>query len=83
MAQCVTLNSNGTLTPTGEAVSECTGYVLVSGSEYGVYQVVQTAFAAPTPDIAMGWFFGSFGTVMVGYLAARCVGAVLSMFNSK
>lgn len=83
MATCVTLNADGTLTPTGQTVDQCTGYVLVSGSEYGVYQVLQTAFAAPTPDQAAGWFFGSWGVVIIMYLAARCVGAVLSMFNSK
>jgi hypothetical protein len=83
MAQCVTLNADGTLTPTGQTVAECTGYVLVSGSEYGVYQVVQDAFTVPTADQATGWFFGAWGAVMVMYIAARCVGAVVSMFNSK
>ncbi|MET4567816.1 hypothetical protein [Rhodanobacter soli] len=83
MAQCVVLNADGTLTPTGQTVGECTGYVLVSGSEYGVYQVVQDAFSAPTSDQALGWFFGAWGLVMVMYLAARCVGAVVSMFDDK
>lgn len=82
MAQCVILNPDGTLTPTGQPVAECTGYVLVSGSEYGVYQTVQDAFARPTPEQAAGWFFGAWGAVMVAYIAARCVGAVLSMFKS-
>jgi len=83
MAQCVTLNADGTLIPTGQTVGECTGYVLVSGSEYGVYQVVQDAFSAPTPEQASGWFFGAWGSVMVMYIAARLVGAVVSMFNDK
>lgn len=83
MAQCVTLNADGTLTPTGQTVGECTGYVLVSGSEYGVYQVVQDAFAVPTSEQATGWFFGAWGTVMVVFIASRCVGAVLAMFNGK
>lgn len=83
MAQCVTLNTDGTLTPTGETVDQCTGYVLVSGSEYGVYQSLQTALAAPTSDVATSWFFGAWGAVMVSFVAARCVGAVLSMFNDK
>lgn len=81
MALCVTLNSDGTLTPTGQPVSECTGYVMVSGSEYGVYQSIDTAFAAPTPEVASGWFFGCWGAVMVSFIAARCVGSVLSMFK--
>lgn len=81
MAECVTLNSNGTLTPTGQSVSECTGYVLVSGSEYSVYQVVDQALGVPTSSQAMGWFFGAWGAVMVFYIGARCVGAILSMFD--
>lgn len=83
MAQCVVLNVDGTLTPTGQPVSECTGYVLVSGSEYGVYQAVNDAFASPTPEQAQGWFLGAWGAVMVCYIAARCVGAVISMFNER
>lgn len=83
MAQCVTLNTDGTLTPTGQTVDQCTGYVLVSGSEYGVYQVVQDSFSAPTSDQALGWFFGAWGLVMVMFLAGRCVGAVLSMFKMR
>lgn len=81
MAECVTLNADGTLTPTGQPVSECTGYVLVSGSEYGVYQVVQDALGAPTPEQAMGWFFGAWGAVMVFFIASRAVGSVVSMFK--
>jgi len=81
MALCVVLNSDGTLTPTGEAVSECTGYVMVSGSEYGVYQAVNGAFATPMPDQAAGWFFGCWGSVMVCFIAARITGTVISMFK--
>lgn len=81
MAICVTLNSDGTLSTTGETVDQCTGYVLVSGSEYGVYQVVQQALAVPTASETVGWFVGAWGAVMVSYIAARCVGALLSMFN--
>ncbi|MBT2119551.1 hypothetical protein KK141_19450 [Dyella sp. LX-66] len=81
MALCVTLNQDGTLTPTGQPVGECTGYVLVSGSEYGVYQVVQDALGTPTPEQAMGWFFGAWGAVMVFYIASRAAGAVIAMFK--
>jgi len=83
MAVCVQLNADGTLTPTGEDVTTCTGYVLVSGSEFGVYQAIDSAFAAPTPDVASSWFFGAWGAVMVAFIAGRCVGAVLSMFEGK
>ena len=81
MATCVQLNADGTLTPTGEPVESCTGYVLVSGSEYSLYQAVNTAFAYPTSDVAESWFFGAWGAVMVMFIAGRCVGAVLSMFK--
>lgn len=81
MAVCVALNQDGTLTPTGQPVGECTGYVMVSGSEYGVYQVVQQALGVPTSEEAMGWFFGAWGAVMVFYIASRAAGAVVGMFK--
>ena len=83
MAVCVTINANGTLSPTGEAVNVCTGYVMVSGSEYGVYQVVQTALSAPTPAEAAGWVYGTWGLVMTIYLVSRIVGAVASFFDNR
>ncbi len=83
MATCVTLNADGTLTPTGQPVDQCTGYVLVSGSEYGVYSTVQQALAVPGTSETVGWFIGAWGAVMVFYIGARCVGAILSMFNDN
>ena len=83
MAQCVVLNADGTLSPTGQTVDQCTGYVLVSGSEYGVYQTLQSALAVPTVDQAQQWFITCWGAVVVIYISARLVGAVVSMFNSK
>lgn len=81
MALCVTLNSDGTLTATGQAVSECTGYVMVSSSEYGVYQAVQDAFAVPTPDQASAWFVAAWGAVVVMFIVSRWVGSVVAMFK--
>lgn len=52
MALCVTLTAEGTLIPTGQPVTECAGYVLVSASEHGVYEVVQQALAMPSPEDA-------------------------------
>lgn len=83
MALCVALNSDGTLTPTGQPVAECTGYVMVSGSEYGVYQAVQDAFAVPTAAQASTWFVASWGCVVVMFIVGRCVGSVVSVFNTK
>lgn len=81
MALCVTLNSDGTLSQTGQPVEECTGYVMVSGSEYGVYQAVQDAFGVPTPDDALSWFSATCGCVVVMFIVSRWVGSVVSMFN--
>lgn len=81
MAQCVTLNADGTLTPTGQTVDQCTGYVLVSGSEYGVYNAVQQALAVPDASTAMQFFLAAWGVVVVSYIAARWVGAVVNMFR--
>lgn len=83
MALCVALNSDGTLSQTGQPVSECTGYVMVSSSEYGVYQAVQDAFAVPTPEQASAWFAASWGCVVVMFIVARLVGSVVSMFDSR
>ena len=81
MALCVALTSDGTLRPTGQPVGECAGYVMVSSSEYGVYQALQDALGVPTPEQASGWFIGAWGAVMVMFILSRWVGSVVSMFN--
>ena len=81
MAQCVILNPDGTLTASGAAVSECPGYVLVSGSEYGVFSAVQEAFAVPTVADAQAWFIYPWSAVLVMYVVGRLVGSVVSMFR--
>ncbi|MDF4004076.1 hypothetical protein P3W33_11800 [Luteibacter sp. PPL552] len=83
MAICVTLNNDGTLATTGQAVSECSGYVLVSGSEYGVYQVVQDALSMPTPDQAAEWFSGPFVLVVTLFVISRCIGHVANFFDHR
>ena len=82
MAVCVALDSNGTLTPTGEDVSACTGYVLLSGSEYSMVGAINTALGVPDSTTAMGWFMGPFSLVVVLYVAARMAGSVVNMFRS-
>ncbi len=81
MAICVALQADGTLVPTGESVDQCTGYVLVSGSEYGLMQAVNTAFAAPTTEQATSYFVGTFGIVVFFFVAARMAGSVAAMFK--
>ncbi|RDS86120.1 hypothetical protein DWU99_02295 [Dyella psychrodurans] len=88
MSECVTLNSNGTLTDQGPATSSstglnCAGYVLVDGESYGMFQAVNSAFAAPQPSDAVSWFVGCWGTVMFFYLVAYLCGTVVNFFNKK
>jgi hypothetical protein len=81
MALCVAINSDGTLSQTGQPVSECAGYVMVSGSEYGVYQAVQDAFAVPTAQQATTYFVASWGCVVVMFIVSRLAGSVASFFG--
>lgn len=81
MAMCVTLQADGTLVPTGQAVSDCAGYVLVSGSEYGVFQVVEQALGMPTTEQAAAWFTGTFSAVLLCFIAGRLAGSVATFFG--
>lgn len=81
MALCVTLQPDGTLTPTGEAVEGCTGYVLVSGSEHSFYALVHQVFDIPDPEVATGWFVGCLGAVVFWFVVARIAGSVVAMFK--
>lgn len=81
MSECVVLRVDGTLEITGHPVSECPGYVLVSSAEHGVYALVQEAFGMPAPEVIGSWFVGSFGAVMLFYMAAYYVGRIVAMFN--
>ena len=81
MALCVTINADGTLSATGESVSECTGYVMVSSSEYAVYSTLQAALAMPTTDDALSWFGGTFSLVLVFFVVARIGVKVAAMFD--
>jgi len=83
MALCVALQPDGSVVPTGQAVTECTGYVLVSGTEHGVYAVVQKVFEFPSTEVALGWFAGCFSLVVFLYVAMRMGGAVANIFNSR
>jgi len=54
---------------------------MVSGSEYGVYQALQTALAMPSADEASTFFIGTLGLVMFFFLVSRQVGAVAGFFS--
>lgn len=81
MSLCVLLDNNGALIPTGQPVAECSGYVLVSAAEHGVYEVVQQVFAFPTTAVALGWFAGCFSLILFLYVAGRMSGALANVFN--
>lgn len=81
MALCVALQSDGTLVPTGQPVDACTGYVLVSSSEYGVYEAVQQALQMPDKETALGWFGGCLSMVVFLYVACRLAGSVANIFH--
>ena len=81
MAICVALQPDGTLLPTGQAVEECTGYVLVSGSEHSFYALVHQVFDTPTPEVAASWFVGALGAVIFWFIVARIAGSVASFFK--
>lgn len=81
MALCVALLVDGTLVPTGQAVAECTGYLLVTPAEYGWLDLMQQAFAAPSVELATQYFIGGFGGVLSIYVVARICGAIGSYFD--
>ncbi len=82
MALCVALQPDGALVPTGQPVTECTGYVLVSGTEHAVYALINQVFATPTPEQAAGWFVGSAGAVIGWFLVAHIAGRVGNFFST-
>lgn len=83
MGLCVLLDTNGALIPTGQPVTECSGYVLLSASEHAVYGLINQAFAMPTPQQAVSWFVGSAGVVIGWYVLARITGTVAGFFNGR
>jgi len=82
MAECVALNPDGTLTLTGQPADQCTGYVLVSGSEHASMSFLASLFEWPTADIAATWLVGAFGFVMVCNVAGSMVGSVVKMVST-
>ncbi|WP_307753732.1 hypothetical protein [Xanthomonas albilineans] len=83
MAICVTLNADGTLTQTGQAVDQCTGYVLVSSAEHAQTQVISDIFSWPKPEIVSSWFTAAFGLVLALNVVGYVVGAVVKMVSTE
>jgi hypothetical protein len=78
MSICVALNEDGTLSPTGQTVADCTGYVLTSPGEVMVAAVIASAFEPPDLTNAAGWFAGVFSLIVICYVAGRGIGAVVN-----
>lgn len=83
MGLCVHLDQSGVLIPTGQPVTECSGYVLLSASEHAVYGLINQAFAIPTPEQAAGWFVGTAGVVIGWFVLARITGTVSGFFSGR
>lgn len=83
MSECIVIQPDGTVAFTGQPVSECSGFVLVSSAEHGVYALVQEAFDFPEPEVIGGWFVGAFGSVMLFYMAAYFVGRIVAVFDTN
>lgn len=81
MALCVALQGDGTLAPTGQAVADCTGYLLVTPGEYAWLDIMQQALGAPSPEEAAALVAAGFGSILIFYVVARICGAVVSMFD--
>lgn len=82
MAICIVINVDGTVTPTGETIDACSGYVLLSGSEHATHTVIDRLLDWPEASTAAAWLVGSFAFVLGSYLTAKLVGSVVSMFRS-
>lgn len=87
MGICVTLQADGTLAPTGEAVESCTGYVLVTGSEQAALTTNVESLAAvfewPTPEVLSSWVVAAFGFVLVMNVVGYITGAVVKMLSTE
>jgi hypothetical protein len=78
MAVCTLVDESGYVRQSVQSVEECTGYILVSPSEY--HATVDTF--APTSEgiaTAFSWGFGS--VVVIGYLSAYAVGVAKRLIN--
>ena len=74
MATCVALTEAGTLVPTGQEISDCAGYVLVSPNEAVQLTVLETLFDLPTPEAATGIFSMVVVSIIGAFLTGRAFG---------
>ncbi len=81
MGICVAITEAGTLVATGQPVTECTGYVLLSGAEANTLTLFAQAFEVPDKEVLQTWAVGPFMLIVGLYVGARIVGSVASFFN--
>ena len=83
MASCININPDGTLYQTGEAMADCSGYVLLDAVEYTDLPTLQSIFAMPVAeDVAKLWVTG-FSLPLVVYLVAWGFGVVINWFKPE
>ncbi|MBD9368370.1 hypothetical protein [Xanthomonas sp. XNM01] len=82
MALCVALQADGTVIPTGQAPSECAGYVLVSATEHAQMAFLSDLFQWPEAGVAASWLIGAFGFVIVCNVVGSQVGSVVKMLST-
>lgn len=83
MGLCVDLLANGTLAAVTlpPESPDCTGYVLVTATEFANSQVIHHLFSIPTQEQLQAAFSLGFVLPMTAYLAAYCVARIVSMFD--
>jgi len=69
--QCVLVNEQGFLYTTPETVSECTGHILISRSNYDSFLAESTITAM---DLTEAFTYGFAAVIVFGYFAAYPVG---------
>lgn len=82
MAICVVINPDGTLVATGEPVDQCTGYVMLSGTEYAGVHQLQDIFMWPEPSVLATWFSSAFILILMMNAAGSITGSVVKMLST-
>ena len=83
MGLCVHITESGTLVPTGQPVSECAAYVLLSGAEASHVTLIAQAFEAPNKEDLATWVATPFALIVTLYVVARIAGSVASFFSKN
>ena len=82
MSICVVLNSDGTLTSTGQSADQCSGYVLQDAAQHAQFAELSTMFAFPDAGQANEVFAYCFGLVLACNVLGYVTGAVVKMVST-